>query len=389
MRRAFAHFWRKAYEDNVTGMAAMVAYNLILSVFPLALVALFVAGRILASEDIEASVVEDLQRLFPSQAESTLLDGLHRVQDSSTTVGILAVVAATWFSSSFWGALDTAFCRIYHRECRSWVRQKLFALGMLAVVLLFFVASVTIPALQGLVVGHRDDLPFGLGEVRGFVYGLSLAGGLVLLFGILCLVYWRVPRGSIPWRCVWPGALLALVGMAVVDVGFPLYLTNVTSLRVGTSFLFVLIVLVWFYVLALILLAGAVVNELRFEQRWPPGQVAGYVASMADPKTEELRVEEHQHERRAERAEPEARGARRIRGTGRGRRMTEDHRQQAEAAERELADMEERSERVGEHIDEARKDWKAKVADPSVPGATGDTDDGDGELPPPDPTETD
>ena len=40
-----------------------------------------------------------------------------------------------------------------------------------------------------------------------------------------------------------------------------------SSLRVGTSFLFVLIVLVWFYVLALILLAGAVVNELRFEAR--------------------------------------------------------------------------------------------------------------------------
>ena len=47
MTRALAAFWRKAYEDNVTGMAAMVAYNLILSVFPLALVALFVAGRVL------------------------------------------------------------------------------------------------------------------------------------------------------------------------------------------------------------------------------------------------------------------------------------------------------------------------------------------------------
>jgi membrane protein len=316
MWRAFAGFWRKAYDDDLTGMAAMVAYNLMLSVFPLALVALFVAGRILSSEEVEASVVEDLQQLFPDAAESTLLDGLRRVQESSTTVGILAVVAATWFSSSFWGALDTAFCRIYHRDCRSWVRQKLFALGMLAVVLLFFVASVSIPALQGLFVGHRDDLPFGLGEIRGFVYGLTLAGGLLLLFGILCLVYWRVPRGNIPWRCVWPGALGALLAMGVVDYAFPLYLSNVSSLRVGTSFLFVLIVLVWFYTLALILLAGAVVNELRFEA------ASADNADMADPKTEELRVEqirrereeharareaelsddERQHERRAERA---------------------------------------------------------------------------------------
>ncbi|MBA3408218.1 MAG: YihY/virulence factor BrkB family protein [Solirubrobacterales bacterium] len=146
MLRPLLRFWRKSYDDNLTGMAAMVAYNLMLSVFPLALVALIVAGPILASDEIEASVVKDLQRLFPEAASSTL-------------------------------------------------------------------------------VGH------------------------------------------IPWRCVWPGALGALVAMGIVDYGFPLYLSNVTSLRIGTSFLFVLIVLVWFYVLALILLAGAVVNELRFEGR--------------------------------------------------------------------------------------------------------------------------
>jgi membrane protein len=267
MLRALARFWRKGYEDNLTGMAAMVAYNLLLSVFPLALVALFIAGRILSSENIEASVVDDLQRLFPAAAESTLIDGLRRVRDSSTTAGIVALVAATWFSSSFWGALDTAFCRIYHRECRSWVRQKAFALGMLGVVLLFFVASVAIPALQGVVVNGTEDLPLGLGDVRGLVYSLTLGGSLALIFAILCLVYWRVPRGPIPWRCVWPGAAFAMVATGVVDYAFPLYLSNVTSLRIGTSFVFVLIVLVWFYALALILLAGAVVNELRFEGR--------------------------------------------------------------------------------------------------------------------------
>ena len=44
--------------------------------------------------------------------------------------------------------------------------------------------------------------------------------------------------------------------------------------------------------------------------------------------------------------------------------MTEDYQKQADAAEREVADMEERSERVGELIDETRKDWEAKVEDP-------------------------
>ena len=264
-----ASFWRKAYEDNLTGMAAMVAYNLLLSLFPLALIALFIAGRVLSSRDIETSVVADLQQLFPTEAESTLLDVLRRVRESSTTVGLAALAASLWIGSSFWGALDTAFCRIYHRTCRSWVRQKVFALGMLVVVLLFFGATVAVPTLQGLLVTASEDLPLGLDQVRGLIAAVSLAAGLLLLFVVMCLIYWRVPRGAVPWSCIWPGALGATAAMAVVDYAFPLYLSNITTLRVGTSFVFILIVLVWFYVLALILLAGAVVNELRFEHRSP------------------------------------------------------------------------------------------------------------------------
>jgi YihY family inner membrane protein len=265
VRSSLVAFWRKAYEENLTGMAAMVAYTLLLSVFPVALVALFIAGRVLQSEDVQESVLFDLQQLFPSAAESTLSEAVRRLQDSSPTTGILALVAAVWFAASFWGALDTAFCRIYHRECRTWVRQKLFGLGMFVVVLLFIVASVAVPALQGLLVTSVRDLPFGLSDVRGIVYGVSLGAGVAVMFAALCATYALVPKGPIPWRCVWPGALGATLAMGVVDYAFPLYLQNVTVLRAGTTFVFVLIVLVWFYVLSLILLAGAVVNELRFE----------------------------------------------------------------------------------------------------------------------------
>ncbi len=107
------------------------------------------------------------------------------------------------------------------------------------------------------------------------IAAVSLVAGLVLLFAVLCVIYWRVPRGPIPWRSIWPGALGATAAMAVVDYAFPLYLSNVSTLRVGTSFVFILIVLVWFYVLALILLTGAVVNELRFEGRRPASKDDG------------------------------------------------------------------------------------------------------------------
>jgi YihY family inner membrane protein len=263
---AVMRFWRKAYEDNLTGLSAMVAYNLLLSIFPLALVALFIAGRVLRSHEVQTSVLADLQRLFPSAAEATLTSYVRRLETTSPTVGILAIVTSVYVSSSFWGALDTAFCRIYHRPCRTWVRQKLFALGMLVVVLLFIVASVAVPTLQSLLVTGTSGLPFGLANVRGLVYGITLAAGVVLLFAALCATYQLVPKGAVPWRAVWPGALGATVATAVVDYAFPLYLQNVSSLQVGSSAVFVLIALVWFYALAMILLSGAVVNELRLER---------------------------------------------------------------------------------------------------------------------------
>ena len=266
-RAAVASFWRKAYEDNLTGLAAMVAYNLLLSIFPLALVALWIAGRVVRSHELQDSVLLDLQRVFPSAAESTLSAAIRRLEQASTTAGILAIAAAVWFAASFWGALDTAFCRIYRRTCRSWVRQKLFGLGMFVVVLLFIVASVSVPALQSLLVTTTKDLPFGLSDVRGLVYAVTLAVGVAVLFVALCITYALVPAGRMPWGCVWPGAVGATLAIGVLDYAFPLYLQNVSTLRIGTTFVFVLIALVWFYALALIVLSGAVVNELRFERR--------------------------------------------------------------------------------------------------------------------------
>jgi membrane protein len=267
LRGAVATFWRRAYEDNLTGLAGMVAYNLLLSLFPLALLGLFVAGRVLASPDFEHRVLTDLGQLFPSATQATLRAALDRVRSSSTSFGIVALISSLWIGSSFWGALDTAFCRIYHVPCRSWVQQKRFALAMLVVVLAFMAATVMVPALQTALVAGSENLPFGLGEVRVVIFAGSLGLGIAVIFAILCSVYWTVPnRPHVPWRAVWPGALVATLAISVVDYAFPFYLSRVSTIGYfGTTFVFVLIVLVWFYVLAIIILAGATLNSIRFE----------------------------------------------------------------------------------------------------------------------------
>lgn len=280
--RYLGAFYKKAYEANVTGLSGMVAYNLLLSIFPLGLLALFMAGRVLESPELEASVLKDLRQLFPSATESGLTRTLTAVRDSSTSFGLVALATSIWIGSSFWGALDTAFCTIYHVECRSWLKQKRFAVLMLVFVLLFMAATVAMPALQSILVAGAEDLPFGLSEVRALVIGLSLAAAAVILFGVLAVIYRSVPNCSVPWRATWPGALGATVAIGAIDYAFPFYLTNVSTLAgLGTSLVFMVIVLFWFYAVALILLAGGVVNAMRFAEDPPEPPCNGDPASAA------------------------------------------------------------------------------------------------------------
>jgi YihY family inner membrane protein len=263
-------FFRLAWDANITGMASMVAYNMLLGIIPIALLGLFVAGQVLSSHAVQHSVLADLREVFPGTAENTLDSLLDEVRNSTTSTGVLALVASLWLGSSFWGALDTAFHRIYGGPPRSWLKQRRFALSMLGVVLLFMIATVSVPTAQSLLRAGVKRLPFDLAHVAGLVYAGSLALGLAILFGCLVVIYSRVPHHKVPWRAVWPGALGATIAIGIIDYAFPVYLNNISTIaRFGTTIVFVLIMLGWFYVLALILLAGAIVNALRM----PPATI--------------------------------------------------------------------------------------------------------------------
>ncbi|HEX3240150.1 MAG TPA: YihY/virulence factor BrkB family protein, partial [Solirubrobacterales bacterium] len=259
-------FWQRAYTENVTGLSAMVAYNLMLAVFPFALLVLFVFGQVLKIEGVETSVLSDLERLFPSVEQNTLSDVLGRIENNSTTIGIAAFVGSLWIGASFWGAMDTAFCRIYHVECRGWVEQKRFSFAMLGVVLLFIAASIFVPTMESALVSSTDKLPFGLSHIKAIDTALLLGAAVLITFVICCVIFWAVPKGHMPWRDVWPGALLVTVTATLANWLFPIYLSNVSSLsHLGSTLGFILIALLWFYALSLALLAGAVINSLRHE----------------------------------------------------------------------------------------------------------------------------
>ena len=119
-------------------------------------------------------------------------------------------------------------------------------------------------AVQSILKAGASALPFELARVTSAAYAISLLGSLALLFASLVVIYARVPNRPVRWRAVWPGALGATIAIGVIDFAFPLYLTNISTIaQFGTTIVFILIVLGWFYILAIIILAGGVVNAMR------------------------------------------------------------------------------------------------------------------------------
>jgi YihY family inner membrane protein len=288
-------FWTRAYRENVTGLSAMVAYNLLLSIFPFVFLVLFIFSQVLRIDGVDAGVAADLQRLFPDAEQQTLDDVLQSIRSNSATIGVVAALGSLWIGASFWGAMDTAFCRIYHVQCRGWWEQKRFSLVMLFVVALFILGSVVLPAVEGALLRSTENLPFGLNEVQSLDSAVLVAVTLTLNFLVCAMIYWLVPKGHMPWRAVWPGAIFATLVAGLANWLFPVYLTNLSTLsRFGSTLGFILVALLWFYLVALTLLAGAVINSLRHEYyetgRLPYGIVSRSAALQAGPPTAEIEL---------------------------------------------------------------------------------------------------
>ena len=58
-----------------------------------------------------------------------------------------------------------------------------------------------------------------------------------------------------------------------------------------------------------------------------------------------------------------------------------EHEEQARDLERDAEKMEQHSEKLGERIEETRREWEAKEQDPSIPGAQPDPDEEEEPVP--------
>jgi uncharacterized BrkB/YihY/UPF0761 family membrane protein len=94
----------KFFADRGTHLAAMIAYFALLSFVPLTFLALALLG--LGGRTTESSYfVEELKKIFPSASVSSIVSGVDKIRNNSTSLGLIGGAFLLWSSLSLFSVL--------------------------------------------------------------------------------------------------------------------------------------------------------------------------------------------------------------------------------------------------------------------------------------------
>lgn len=254
--------WQKIGQDNASLVAAGIALNTLLAVFP----ALGVAVLIYGLFSSPAGVAADMKPFFeilPPDAAKLLQDQLQSlVSPAHVKLGVGAIVSALlafWSARQGIVALMTATnIAYYERERRGFFTQVAISLA--------FTVSAVIAFLVMLVLGVAVPLVIRVMPLGPAAAAAILVFRWVLLWlfsvGALAVVYRYAPdrrRAKWPW-VTWGSAVAATLWLSG-SVLFELYVKNFGSYGVTYGALGGVIVLImWFYLGGFAVVLGAEIN---------------------------------------------------------------------------------------------------------------------------------
>ena len=261
LRRSFSEF----RQDNLTTVAAALAYYAFLAIPSVLMVAVGVFGLV-SDPGGAASLVDRLSGVMPAEAQKLLRDSLSRLtNDRGTGLTILVVgsLLALWsltgaMQNVMWG-LNIAYDR---EETRGFVRKRVTALTMIlftgAAVLLVFALLVLGPHVTRWIsdsVGHESLVSWLWWTAQ---WPILLVGLLVAFAGVLYLG----PNVEHPrWQFLSLGAVLAIVLFLILSGAFAFYASRFGSYnKTWGSLSAVVVMLTWLWLSSVALLFGAEVN---------------------------------------------------------------------------------------------------------------------------------
>ncbi len=250
-------------------LAAAIAFNALLSLIPLLLLARKFAALLTDRQTARVTLLHDLTRWVGADGASTIGDLLARAEGSGTQATVLGAVVLVWGSTRLFGALRRSLDMLWgtaasmeetmrnkaERFLEHRLRGFLFivVIGALLVVLAFAHAAIAVvrEATELPVVGH-------VGEIL-----LSFAVTALLFAG----VYRVIPTKRVPMRDAIIGGTITALFFTLGAVGTGAYVAHQATKNTFGAATSIVLLLVWVHYSAHAFLLGAAITAARAKQR--------------------------------------------------------------------------------------------------------------------------
>ena len=276
MKISFKEFFKKdflkkiydeAMAEDVVSNAAQVAFYFIFALFPLLLFLLSLFGLVLESaENFRQELFVYLAQVIPASAISLIEQTLTEVvQESSGGKLTFGFVLALWSASAGIDSVRIALNDIYDlRETRPWWKYKLISVLLtlgLTVLVIFVTATIFYGSHFLTSVFASAGLESSAAVFANILAFIFILAAMLLAFAFL---YAFVPNHDpFSWKWITPGAGAAVILWLSFSFGFRIYLAFFDSYaKTYGSLGAIIILLLWLYLTALVILIGGVVNAV-------------------------------------------------------------------------------------------------------------------------------
>jgi membrane protein len=262
-------------QDNCLGLAAQLAYYLLLALVP-AMVFLLALLSYFPPSVLE-QMVTTVSRFAPAEMMDIIRDQMSNIAKGQNG-GLLTfgLAMALWSSSAAIVAITDALNRAYDiEEGRPWWKVRLTAIA-LTVGLAAFVLIAFALVLAGPTLAERVADTAGLGGA--FVWTWKILQWPIvfaLVATALAILNYFGPDAEQDWAWVSPGAVLATALWLIASLAFKYYVGNFANYNETYGSLGgVIVLMLWFYISGMAVLAGAEMNA-EIEHASPHGKDPG------------------------------------------------------------------------------------------------------------------
>jgi membrane protein len=257
--KQYLRIQRRFDKDAGGYLAAALSYFFFLSVLPLVLLVMSIAGYALTrvSRPQAVAKIQDVVKELPGIG-TVLVHNLNALVDARTWAAVLAVLGIIWTGTGGIAAIRRTLGAVFRFEVPvNSLMLRLRSLGLFLLIGPLVLASTAVVGAGTRNIGSRWWL-----AALGFALGLALD---ILIAGTLFRVF--TPAGIVPTVDHWPGAVFCGVGFVLTQSLGSEYFARVVrhaSLFFG-AFASVVGVLVIFNLAARIFLSGAELTAIRLE----------------------------------------------------------------------------------------------------------------------------